>query len=245
MSRANDKLYEEMQRLQGEEFLKYVGKKSEESASDQWDKILDMELPPSLDNKLKELIVQQSKNSKAKRRKRDSKSILRKCATIVLAIIITGTLVIATVDAVRIKVIDLIFEEHSDHIEIIPKTLEDENSLCIPLDWSGYWYPEYVPDGYSLMETNAVGTQKEIVLSDMDNRFLFFEQSNAESGTMGVNNEHSDSGEVDINGITARWFENGGKLLLVWLQQDTLFTLYGQIDLEELASVAQSISYRK
>lgn len=122
----------------------------------------------------------------------------------------------------------------------------DVSNLSELQNWNTYWYPDYLPDGYSLSSAEDRSHLKTMIFSDLNKGELYFTQapsthyiSNDVDGTpvdgIVVDNFETFAFERDIDGGTDR--------ILIWSDADISFKLSGHFSFDELQKIAGSMFY--
>jgi hypothetical protein len=153
---------------------------------------------------------------------------------------------VVSVEAFRYKVFDLLFSREDGYNVFIPYEAAEGETLA--QDWQGYYFPEYVPDGYR--PTGSSKTEEASLyihfVDDGGQNFIDFQQSPLESHMFAIDNEGEESGQIDINGKTGFWNRHDDMLTLLWTRDETGFLIVANdLSVEEAAKIAESITYKK
>lgn len=233
-------------------FLAYIGNAAEEDMLKEFEEWENNATAIKIPEELETKILKSAKcfNEKQKRIKRKSSLIkLTKTAAIVMLIIsVTFSTLVISVEAFRERVVDFLFEDKGTHMEVIP-TEADENTLemknDVPADGQGVFYLRYIPEGYKIVETKIAGSKKIITFQDNAQITLIFTQEPWDNGRLSIDNEDIESGQLQINGKSAFWTSKNNELILMWSKSNYRFVLYGEIELEEMISIAENIFFIK
>lgn len=245
----DDKLYKETVEAQSGIVLKYIGKRIGENKAAEFNALQEtlagIEIPEELDKKLRNMAIGADRERERKRRQAKFKQMCRVCAMVLVAVVLAGAVTIGSVDALRVRFLDFVFQHNQDFIVATPVGPEDAPATGIPEEWSGYWYPDYLPEGYTVSFTEEMSFRKRIVFQGKDDlEQLTFIQS-SEEGQLYIDNESGSWGETKIKDVNGHWFAVEQGLLLIWIQDNCAFRLMGDFELEELVRIAESISYRR
>lgn len=168
-----------------------------------------------------------------------------------IATIVAAALLVSTVTAGAFwKEISVFFESLYSQYTDLAAVRQPAPSMPI-LDkslnsWSGFWFPGYLPDGYSFSRAKENPSVKSITFISDSGEYLDFEQM---SSIAVVGN---DTEGTPVDGITVGDFETfafekslDGLItkILIWSDGNTLFRLTGFISFDELVGVAEQIIY--
>jgi hypothetical protein len=236
-------------REKSEAVLKLIAAKAAEELESEYDLTEDAfaeeGLPAYVDAGFQKVFASFVTDEKRKTRQRAQKRIM-KVAVVVLAILgVSFTGLVVSVEAFRYKVFDLLFSREDGYNVVIP--YEEAEGKAITQDWQGYYFPEYIPDGY-----RPTGNSKtddgmlHIHFEDGEQNFIDFQQSPLESYGFLIDNEGIESGQIDIEGETGFWNRHDNTLTLLWKRDETGFLIImNDLSVEEAAKIADSIIYKK
>lgn len=110
------------------------------------------------------------------------------------------------------------------------------------------WRPAYIPDGFA--ETEVIWNENvgylHVTYENTDGvRINISAMSAGQSGSVGVDNEHSDYYDIEVNGQPASLFvtnTEGYPSYLIWSNADmtTVFCLMARLSTDELLAIAES-----
>lgn len=100
---------------------------------------------PELKEKLAALMIATDKEHEQKQRKACRKKAVQGCAVFLLCVIAVSVTFPQTVGAVKKHIFHITADEDEGAISFA----SDEQMEKLK-EWSGYWYPEYLPEGYEL-----------------------------------------------------------------------------------------------
>ncbi|MBR0598331.1 DUF4367 domain-containing protein [Sinanaerobacter chloroacetimidivorans] len=245
----NSEEYRKMIEARSTAFLSYVGSCIEKEFVEEFDSIekemADVKIPEELEQRLRSVIRDFEKKDHTRKRNLLLKRTAKICACILLALVLVGTALVYNVDAIRLRIFDLLFHEEPEYIEITPIEVNSGESAEIPKDWNPLWYPEYLPEGYILNSTSEFGRTKTFVFTDESGKMIRLDQiSIRDNGTsIQVDNEAEESGDILIHDNQGHWWSRYGTTSLLWQQNGMVFTLSGELELNEIIKVAESIVY--
>lgn len=245
----DNELYRQMIKEKSEANLKYVGKSIEKLYADEFDRIIeeskDAEIPEQLHNKLSLMLKEEQKKRKWKERNKKLIKIGKICACLFIIILISGTILISNVEAFRIKVYEIFFNEKSNYIDFKQIEIPYDNNGVIPSDWNGFWYPQQLPYGFALADFTRNGQVIDLVFKNENNDMIFFSQSPTDELNLLVDNTDQNPEKIEINSGTAFWTSIEDSNLLMWDQGETFFLLQSELTKEDIIKIAENITYIK
>ncbi|MDD4591420.1 MAG: hypothetical protein PHG06_13495 [Parabacteroides sp.] len=138
---------------QSEIFFSYVGKRLMEKRVEEYDRIAeenkDFKVPSEVHDKLAQMIAEEKKKAVRAVWTRRVKRAAKICSIAILVTIITSTILITNVDACREKFQNFLVQIGQQDVDLIPDSGIRQRPAGIPADWYGFWYPEYLPEGFS------------------------------------------------------------------------------------------------
>jgi hypothetical protein len=237
-------------REKSEAVLKLIAAKAAEELESEYDEMEDAfgeeELPTYVDAGFQKVFATFVTDEKRKTRQRARKSIL-KVAVVVFAILgVSFTGLVVSVEAFRYKVFDLLFSREAGYNVVIP--YEEAEGETLTQDWQGYYFPEYVPDGYCPTESNKTDAGLLYIhfVDDGGQNAINFQQSPLDLYTFLMDNEGGESEQIDIEGETGFWNKHDDTFTLLWMRGETGFVITtNDLSVEEVVKIAESVTYRK
>ena len=171
------------------------------------------------------------------------KKALRTAAAILLAVSISLGAVVATVPQARAwveKMLIQIFEQY-DIIHILPGDEE-------PVEDSGYWLPQWLPEGFELAEEYDLGDGWRLIFTGETDAYITLTIYPVQEGAgFNIDNEHSTPEDITINGRSAYLRRSNTPddfSYVIWTNSvDTVaFRLSGAWDVDELIRMAESVT---
>lgn len=187
------------------------------------------------------------KEKQAIRRKR-FRSFSAKAAIVLLMLTLTGTILTFSVEAIRIRVFNMMLTAREEYTEIRfgeeGDISEDQISTKAPFIFedkvAGHYYPTYIPEGYGLEESNDYGRMVTYRFIDGAGRRLYFDQSPLDGG-MQIDTEDALVTYPEVGGVEAIMAQEDGQVILVWYNSEYAFTLIGEMTAEEALKIAESV----
>ena len=160
--------------------------------------------------------------------------ITARVAAILAIVIMISTAVIYSSDALRVQVLNLIYNEKEDVTEI---TFENSETAQIP---EGMVEPGFIPYGFELIETKVEGEGVMIMnLYENEAGDTIRIQQLSLSSSIGVNNDNAY--EIQIAGRTAYVSEHGDENTVVFNNDWNCFIISGMAPAEDLIAMAESM----
>lgn len=191
----------------------------------------------SFERKMQKLIREQRRTPSMNRILRYVKQTV--VAVLAVAIFTFGGLM--TVDAYRAKVINFVVDVFNELTQYrFSSDLPDSNSMVLPEISFGY-----VPEGMEEVKNRLTSTgQRQIVYeNDADDFFKLTQKSLSNSDQFDVilDTEESVYKVGSIQGCEAFFNTKGDDSSIIWVDENVIYSLFGNIDLSELKMVADRI----
>lgn len=158
-------------------------------------------------------------------------------ASILLIFFLSLTTAIATVKPVREGVLKLIMEidERYTTISLSP---DDGHSIDVPEEWTGAYFPNYLPDGY---ECKGITTDLiSVIFEKTPTGFMRFTECK-DANSIRFDTEDSVITDIMLNETPALMFECDDIIQITWHIDDSLFKISTNIDSESAIRVAKSV----
>lgn len=210
----------------------------------------ELALPPEFENKMKKLIASYNKKEKIQSFRRKTLKFLPKAAIFLLVIIGTLTIVVGSVEALRIKVLNMFLNTQYEYINV---KLQDNNDQSdtqtqqeipikeqIPPNWNGYILG-YVPQGFTIIGTEEDSTSRTINYANQSGKAIRFTQYLSNDTDLRIDTEDAVVEHLNIQNNKAILAEKNGRVSIVW-QNDYLFYLVAEADKYESIKMAESIT---
>ncbi len=252
MANHNEKDYDTIIKERSDSFLAYVAKAAEEemlNEFDQWEKeYSDVSVPKDVESEILKMADHFSKLRMREEKRKLFKKYIKVAAVVILAVTTTLATLTVSVEAVRNRVFEFLFQENDVYMNVIPvETSGDGKEIksLLPGDWENFYYPNFLPEGYYFEEAEKDGIFSMMAFVNEDGDVLLFSQQPAEEGGLIVDNEDTEKGELTINGNNAFWMSKNNETTLVWNQNSTRLMVSGQAELDELILIAENLIFIK
>lgn len=193
-----------------------------------------------------EAFLKFAKEYDARRRsKKRVGKILKTAAVFLLSIVAVGGIAIETSEAFRAKFFDLVLNKDTGFIELTPET-QSEKELTD--DLSGYWYPEYLPEGCKLTSSEDNDFMLKFTFMPEDEAFVIdLTEYDPDGLSMQHNMDINTVEEVTVGEYEAYLFTNekDQNFTLVWQVENKVLNMmaYDYTDREEFLKIAESVKY--
>lgn len=220
------------------EFGRHYSEKLNEEVDVLAEKYKDLPVPESLDDWFENYSNELKKTAKKRKRNVFVKKYVTKAAAILLGLLLTSTIVTISVEAFRVRFLNLFIESSEDHNRI--DYIDSEVSLELPKGWSGVYYPTYLPDGYTLLDAQASEHTKIVMFVDTDNELLIFTQNSNDMG-MNIDSEQSDIEMVPVNDNDGYMTSKDGMITISWTENGTVLTLESTEEISIMIKIAEKV----
>ena len=183
------------------------------------------------EKKMKKLCVQ----SHRKEWYRHHKRMLRNVAACIVALLCVGGVTIASVDAIRIPIMNFFLNLGDSSSEFSPIQSE-----ALPVsDSFRMYYPTYIPDGYVVIDSFE-NKDRYSVTYQKDEQNTFVLSFRFENNTKVFDSEDSAVEEIEIKNSPAIVSTRENQTIVVWQGNGFTYTISGVIDKEECIKILSS-----
>lgn len=166
--------------------------------------------------------------------------------TALLLIFLTS---VFTVEAVRIRVLNLFIQVQQEYTEIhVKENLEQISGDQLQIDWSQAYVPAKIPSSYHIINVSNNQNTKVIEYANDDHGYIIFQQKNEHSG-INVDTEQADEVTyASIQGETALIVRKKDLITIAWEHQNLMFMIIGEatgLSKEEFIEIAESVTLLK
>ena len=148
---------------------------------------------------------------------------------------------IATVQPVRARVMELIFEIEREYTRVSLRERPGAG-VEVPAEWGGEYYPSYIPEGYEVDEVvNMTGNKYVLYTSqkEREERFRFSEMG--EDSVSGIDTENARIKYIVVNGNPGLIAEKDERTVVSWAEFDRYFVVSGNLSGEAAIQIADSV----
>lgn len=147
------------------------------------------------------------------------------------------TTAIATVQPIRLRIMDFIAQIEENY-SAVGMTYNDNDNSIVPVEWKGAYYPFYIPDEYTLARIDEL--YNIVYYTAMDDcvlQFSEYEDTIYTNVDIGENNAF----DITINGYAGIAMTDGVGTTITWCIDDTYLYLYYSGDFDEAQRIAESV----
>ncbi len=193
--------------------------------------------PQNLDRWFKNYYKELTYEVKVCKRKEIIRRYLSRAAMLLLVLLVSVATVTMSVDAFRVKFLNLFVEEKNDHNVI---KFEEVQNIEWPSDWNDFYYPTFIPDGYVLDETQRNNNMKTMIFTNNSEKILIINQS-TDDVTMNLDSEKANNRKILINESEAVMVEKDKTISITWSSNETIFLVTGEEDIRIMIQIAEKI----
>lgn len=245
----------EIEKKESDLFLYKFGKLYSEYMVTENDKLVatypDLEVPKSIDDWFESYSRTFEKKIKNNRKNKiiNLKTLKMQRFAVIFFCFIVGFSVLTVIsEANGYHLFRLLIHDESLYSRVLFKNMNDvieaEDYLSeIPVTWKSYYYLTELPVGYFFLNTMEGFESKYLVFSNEVDEHLVFSQESLDISAQ-IDTENAVVDEIEINGLKGIASVKEGVTIIVWNDNSNSFVLTGNIKLEVLLKVAESINYK-
>lgn len=187
------------------------------------------------------------KKSKSKNRSYIIHKIVNTAAVITVTMIILFSTGFLTVQAFRIQVLNFLIDTESKYtsFQLSPSNENQQESGELAVNWTNAYIPTYTPENYAVTSVSSSDSEKRIIFTNKKNEELFVMYCEySSSNSVAVDTENASViKKVKINGEDGTLSIKDTTVTVVWIIDDHLFTVQGQISTDEAIKLAESVKF--
>jgi len=180
-----------------------------------------------------------------KERLRKARKITLRISAVVLALIVAFGIAMASSEALRVKILNLLYHDNevSAEIDFVTEEIEGETTKSNGVFLISVFEPTYMTEGFLLTEgyERPLGTTYKY--QDADGNELIISQSGP-NASVSIDSEDRDLYEIEIEGRIALISEGEGWNILVYASEETVFKIRGNVSVGELGKVLRGLIHR-
>lgn len=164
---------------------------------------------------------------------------LQFATALLLAFAVSLGTAMAVSGEVRVEVMRLLYRVTPKYTEI--SMAEDEDAaFFVPADWTGSYYPSYIPEGYVFHSVDGEDVIRAAVYTSIDDKIMYFDENNI-TVEGNIDTEGYDIKEIEVNGHTALLAFKEGKSKVIWQTENRMLVLTITEDAKTALKIAQSV----
>ncbi len=210
-----------------------------ESEKDEIDKV---KISKSMDDWFEKFIHTKEKEKQRKKWLKQIKLYSSRVAVFILVLISMFAVVTMSVEAFRVRILNYFMEKSESYTEFRVDEVVDGQSTP-QLDMDQYYYPTYLPAGYTYDSAQSAGNVAIFRYSNGEDVLIFTQGSNGSAYHMDT--EDAEMNEVPIGAISGYLIVKNDGIILFWNDDNTDFMINGNIKPNELIKIAESLEKNK
>lgn len=201
-----------------------------------------------LDQKIETLIRDLRRKQSFKEFLMSAKKASKVAAIILVSVLILSVALISSVDAIRVKFLNLFVETNEDYSKI---TIDDDSNsgsmdtLKNDVALKNCYIPGYIPKGFNIENIIKQNEETIMVFKDTNSNSLIFEQSSDLNTDYMVDTENAEIEAMEIQGWEAMIITKDKTITIIWDNNESMFNVYGQISKEDILKFCENIYLRK
>ena len=163
--------------------------------------------------------------------------IIQVAACLVLVMGIATPFAIANVEAIRVKVMELLIDIQEDHTEL--SFFENDNkAFYVPANWSGLYYPSDIPDEFVVAEMSEIYC--DVTYINAAGAKIYYSEYQPDD-LVDINSENATLSHAVINGENAFVIERENLVIVTWASEERFFVVEAETTKEEALVIAESV----
>lgn len=170
--------------------------------------------------------------------RREIVKILKTAAIIVLIMNFSLSIAAVSSNTVRTYLMEFFVRTNKRSTDIgfdITETFVD-----IPEDWTGKYYPAYIPEDYNLIQSISMKSMNAVLYMNSQEQILSFTVYSKDA-KVNIDTEDMKLSNHNVHGIDAFMFSNESEATMVWPMGDEYIVLYMNDMTEDICMVAESV----
>ena len=164
-----------------------------------------------------------------------------RAASIIMVLLLATAMLTVNVDAFKVRFFNIVIELEDQYTSIFIDEGESLNPVDeLPEEWSDYYFPTSLPEGYTLTTADSTISRKRMVFVNDDQNEIVFNQY-TDGTDLQLDTENAATYEVDIGGKSGLMIEKNGITTIHWNIDDRSFLLRSGIDKSILLDIACNI----
>lgn len=204
------------------------------------------EIPRELRHSLQGIVADFEKRDRRRLRMKQSRRIGKIAAAVFLCFVMVSTILVVSVEAFRLKVIDFIMTDHGEYVDLNPAesgTVSDAVRDRLPETWEDAFYPSMLPEGYIFGDAYDLGKSKTILFVNEKQETITITFTPIEQGQRMADSEGSNVERITINGNPGICFTKEERTILHWSQSGYEFNLIAFLPEDASIEIAENMKY--
>ncbi|MEL1134139.1 DUF4367 domain-containing protein [Desulfitobacterium sp. THU1] len=177
-------------------------------------------------------------------RKRRVSRVLNRVAIAMLIVIALLFSTVASVQALRARVLNFFINIQQDHTSFQIKESNNSASEGAPVvDWTKAYVPTYIPEGYEVKNISSSSLVKTITFTNQQNSIISYTELSEDSAPA-LDTENVDNFEsIDINGHQGNIIVKNSLVTLIWEMDGRMFLIQSQTSEDITIKIAQNVRF--
>lgn len=158
-------------------------------------------------------------------------------ASILLVFFISFSAAFAVSPSVRYRVMELLIHVTDEYTTF---GLGEVESIEIPAEWLGHYYPSYIPEDFEISEFFGNKAAPGVTFADPNGNEMDFSEL-SEMSTLVLDTENAVVTYPTVHDLPAMVVEKGRWVAVVWAEFDRYFCLMANTDADTALQVARSV----
>ena len=178
-------------------------------------------------------------------RKHRTKSFFRKtlprvakvAAIVVLITNLVGVISIACIDSLRVKVLNFMIERYDTHTSV--GFVETGEALEVPSGWHGNYFPQFIPDGFTVEVLSCNDDTSYISYRKEGNGYLTIVLATSHT-YFDVNSERAEGTDAVVQGQAATLVQMDGDNKVIWRMGSEYIMISSSLEPDVILEIAES-----
>lgn len=193
----------------------------------------------SLDQWVKLYALKQKRAIKRKTLAKKVKKYTSRAAMIAILLISSMMIVTVTVEAVRVRVLNFFLEVNESYTEIQVQ-VEDDDQPTPDIDQEGFYYPKYIPDGYSYEDNRSFGKSIMMTFTNGKEKMTFDQSPNGASYQLDT--EDAETLDIAVGENKGLLILKENRVILFWHDELNSYTIISyDVEADEIMKMAESM----
>lgn len=158
-------------------------------------------------------------------------------AGILIVFFVSFSAAFAVSPSVRYRVMELLIHVTDEYTTF---GLGEVDSIEIPSEWLGHYYPSYIPENFEIDKVYGNKAAPGVIFADPDGNEIDFAELD-EMTTLVVDTENAVVTYPTVHDLPAMVVEKGRWVAVVWAENDRYFCLMANTDADTALQVARSV----
>ncbi len=228
-----------------EEIMKEILSEETQLIIDEYEKSIEdveKDFPSGIDENILRMVIEYD-NKQREKKKKQFVSVLSKVAVFAIVCVAATTFLFPEhVEAFRTRVFDMFFNDEAGSV-----SLRGENELDMIGDWTDYYYPEYMPEGYKLIGAEKMGEIYIMLYTSEDGEHQLNMQTMPDNSTISIDTDMSSIEDVKIGYHEGIYSVNEeyNKNIITWVSDKKIVYIQGDntIHKDEYIKIAENVRY--